>query len=138
MVDCFYDSDPETCFKFRTHSDQLRTCTDQKHRPGTIDTNASYGSTGHGGVPLPSKASNRNDAPSFDSKSASSRSQESKSFESDVKEDVQNSSRSQETESFESDEEEDDQNFDLWDDQQVKSFIQVSPIHVLVPNSSFW
>ena len=115
--DCFYDSDPESCVQFRTLPDQLRSSTYQKHRPGAIDTNASFGSTGHGDVPLPPKASNRNIAHSFESRSASSRSLETQSFEGYGKGDVHN--------------------FDLWDDQQVKHFVQVSPIHVLVSKSSF-
>lgn len=104
VVDCFYDSDPESCVKLRTRSDKLRTFTDKKHRPAAIDTNASFGSTGHGDVPLPPKASNRNSAPSFESRSVSSRSLENESFDTYEKEDVQN--------------------FDLWDDQQVVHFVQ--------------
>ena len=108
-VENFYDSDPETLVKFRTDPEQLRNQANQKFKPVAIDTNASFGSTGHGDVPPPPKASSRNSAPSFESRFPSSRSLETGSFESYGKEDVTN--------------------FNLWDDQQVKHFVQVSPKH---------
>ena len=96
-VDCYYDSDPETFTVSRIKGSEV-----QQNRPGPIDTNASFGSTGHGEVPLTPKASNRNRFPSFDSPSGST---ETNSFESVSKDDLQG--------------------FDVWDDQQVKRFVQV-------------
>ena len=93
VVDCFYDSDPEIY-------DRNRATMKQPARPSAIDTNASFGSTGYGNVPLTPKAAQRFSALSFES-----RSPQDHAVESFVREDVDG--------------------FDLWDDQRVKEFVQV-------------
>jgi hypothetical protein len=102
VVDCYYDSDPDT------FTSSQRNATGQQ-RPGAIETDASFGSTGHGTVPTTPRASNHSRFPSFDTRSEPSRSLEADSFETVPSRDDVNG-------------------FDLWDDQRVKDFVKVSQI----------
>jgi hypothetical protein len=100
VIDYFYDSDPETF-------SSIKRTTGLVNQPCLIITDASFGSTGHGEVPSTPKASNRNRCPSFDTRSApSNRSFDCDDFAVGLSDNVQN--------------------FDLWDDQVVKNFVQVS------------